>query len=253
VAEKGLAWRRLVIKGRPGHGSVPYGSDNALVTAAEVVRRIADHHSVPQVSALFRAQIEALGLPDDLRDDLLDPARLDEALARSPRRLAPLIHACSHTTFSPNIMRGGVKENVIPSEVNLDVDIRMLPGVTGDDVDAELAELLGELADRVEICRTVDKGSTSSAAGTPMWEAIERRVRHNYPDADILPSLMVGGTDARFFRERGAVGYGAGLLAPDLTAADFGSRFHGHNERIDTRSLGLCTDLWLGVVQDLLG
>ena len=41
VAEKGLAWMRLRVGGTPGHGSMPYGSDNALVTAAEVVRRLA--------------------------------------------------------------------------------------------------------------------------------------------------------------------------------------------------------------------
>ena len=39
VGEKGLAWRRLRIGGTPGHGSMPYGADNALVTAAEVVTR----------------------------------------------------------------------------------------------------------------------------------------------------------------------------------------------------------------------
>ena len=41
VAEKGLAWRRLRVRGTPGHGSMPYGADNALITAAEIVRRLA--------------------------------------------------------------------------------------------------------------------------------------------------------------------------------------------------------------------
>ena len=40
VAEKGIAWRRLRVAGTPGHGSMPYGADNALITAAEVVRRL---------------------------------------------------------------------------------------------------------------------------------------------------------------------------------------------------------------------
>ena len=38
VGEKGVAWRRLTVHGTPGHGSMPFGADNALVTAAEVVR-----------------------------------------------------------------------------------------------------------------------------------------------------------------------------------------------------------------------
>ena len=51
----------------------------------------------------------------------------------------------------------------------------------------------------------------------------------------------------------GAVSYGAGLFSPELDQADFGRRFHGHDERIDVESLRLTTGLWLDVVRDLLG
>ena len=60
-------------------------------------------------------------------------------------------------------------------------------------------------------------------------------------------------TDSRVYRELGAVAYGAGLFSPALDAAEFGSRFHGHNERIDVESLALTTRLWLDVATDLLG
>ena len=40
VLEKGVAWRRLRVRGTPGHGSMPFGADNALVKAAEIVRRV---------------------------------------------------------------------------------------------------------------------------------------------------------------------------------------------------------------------
>ena len=50
--------------------------------------------------------------------------------------MAKFAHACTHTTISPNMVHGGVKTNVIPDEVVLEVDIRTLPGQTGADVDA---------------------------------------------------------------------------------------------------------------------
>ena len=65
--------------------------------------------------------------------------------------------------------------------------------------------------------------------------------------------MTVGFTDARVHRELGAIAYGAGLLSPDISAADFGRRFHGNDERIDVESLGLTTQLWIDVVTDLLG
>ncbi|HSB60644.1 MAG TPA: M20/M25/M40 family metallo-hydrolase, partial [Vicinamibacteria bacterium] len=43
VGEKGGNWRRLVVRGTPGHGSRPFRTDNALVTAARVVQRVADY------------------------------------------------------------------------------------------------------------------------------------------------------------------------------------------------------------------
>src|SRR5947199_8302369 len=49
VGEKGVAWRRLRIKGTPGHGSMPYGADNALVKAAQGVTRVANYRPGPEV------------------------------------------------------------------------------------------------------------------------------------------------------------------------------------------------------------
>ena len=63
--------------------------------------------------------------------------------------------------------------------------------------------------------------------------------------------ITVGFTDARVFRELGAVSYGAGLFSPHVDAAEFGRRFHGHDERVDVESLGLTVELWQRVVADL--
>jgi len=51
VGEKGINWRRLVVKGTPGHGSMPFRTDNALVTAAEVVVQFHRRAHLPIVLA----------------------------------------------------------------------------------------------------------------------------------------------------------------------------------------------------------
>jgi len=61
VGEKGVAWRRLRVKGTPGHGSMPYGANNALVKAAQVVSRLADYRPSPYVDELWRRLVVALG------------------------------------------------------------------------------------------------------------------------------------------------------------------------------------------------
>ena len=253
VGEKGLAWRRLRIKGTPGHGSMPFGADNALIKAAEVIRRVAAYRPRARIDHIWRAQVEAAHLAGDLKAALLDPARIWEACERLPPAVARHYHACTHTTFSPNVAHAGSKMNVIPDLVELDIDIRTVPGDSSEDVNACLREALGDLFDDVELVAMGDHPSSLSATGTPMWDALLRQVRATYPNADFLPELLVGATDARFFRDKGVVGYGTGLFDRNVSMAEFAARFHGHNERIDVTSLGLCTDLWVGVVKDLLG
>jgi acetylornithine deacetylase/succinyl-diaminopimelate desuccinylase-like protein len=251
--EKGVGWRRLTVYGTPGHGSMPYGADNALITTAEVVRRLTTFTPTPQLNDHWRAYVDAMGLDDDGRAALLDPGRLRDALASMDQRIARYCHAVTHTTFSPNVIHGGTKTNVIPDRVELEVDIRTLPGQTDEDVDALLTEALGDLADRVDVAPAVpSRAASSSTTGTPLWEILRARAEATHPGSEVLPWMLVGGTDAAFFRERGAVAYGAGLFSDKASLAEFQSRFHGHDERIDVESLGLSTQLWIDVAEALL-
>jgi acetylornithine deacetylase/succinyl-diaminopimelate desuccinylase-like protein len=255
VAERGVAWRRLTVRGVPGHGSMPFRRDNALIKAAGVVQRLAEYRPAPRFSELWTTRVETLGLPDELREVLLDLDRIDEALDRLPSvPAASHLYSCTHTTFSPNLVDGGsMKVNVIPDTVVVDVDIRTLPGDGPDEVEAHLRAALGDLADHVEVEPLMNDEASISRTDTPLWDAIGRAVNTPFPSARLTPQMVVGFTDARIYREMGAIAYGAGLFSPSLDAADFGSRFHGHNERIDIESLALTTRLWHDVAVDLLG
>jgi hypothetical protein len=69
----------------------------------------------------------------------------------------------------------------------------------------------------------------------------------------LVPMMMVGGTDNRYFRRAGAVGYGFGLFSERLRFEDFASMFHGNDERVDQESLRLSTELWMALAHDFLG
>jgi acetylornithine deacetylase/succinyl-diaminopimelate desuccinylase-like protein len=252
VGEKGLAWRRLRVHGTPGHGSRPYRTDNALVKTAEIVRRMTAYRAVAQLDDVWRAQVAAMDLSDDMRAGLLDPARIDETIEQLPLSVGRMCHAMTHITFSPNVVHGGQKTNVIPDVIDLEIDIRSMPGETPDDVDALLVELLGDLAGDVEVSTLQSSEATSSPVGNPLWDALAARTQVVYPGAELVPGIVVGGTDARFFRNRGVIAYGAGLFSPAMTHESFSERFHGNDERVDVESLGLAADLWVGVAEHLL-
>jgi acetylornithine deacetylase/succinyl-diaminopimelate desuccinylase-like protein len=254
VGEKGFNWRRLIVRGTPGHGSMPFGSDNALVTAAEIVRRIAAYRPKTTVLDVWRRYIASLDLEPALAADLVDPERVLDAASRMPvRGFAPLAHACTHTTFSPNIARGGAKVNVVPDRVEIDVDIRALPGVSAEDVDLMLAEAIGDLGGRVTVeAPESDEGSISSSA-TPLADALARVTGALMPGSQVVPRMMAGATDARHFRWKGVTAYGFALHSPRIPYGEYSAMYHGNNERIDVESLGLTARLWDALCRDLLG
>jgi len=254
TGEKGVAWRKLRIHGTPGHGSAPFRSDNALVKAAAIIQKLAAYQPAPRFHELWREEVESLGLDDETTNGLLDEKRLDDVLASmSHTGTARRLHACSHTTFSCNVVEGPMKTNIIPGVIDLGVDIRTLPGEDASDVEAHLHAALGSLADDVDVEIVMNDVASISRTDNPMWDALQRAINARFPSARLRQQLVAGFTDARIFRRMGSIAYGAGLFSPDLQAADYAARFHGNNERIDIESLRLTTQLWLDVVRDLMG
>jgi acetylornithine deacetylase/succinyl-diaminopimelate desuccinylase-like protein len=252
VAEKGTFWTKIRVHGTPSHGSRPFHTDNALVTAAEVVRRIAEFRPQTRIHESWRRFVDGMHFEPELADALLDADRFEDALADLPTGVAREYHACTHTTFAPTVAHGGTKTNVIPDRVDLEVDIRTLPGQTGADATALLREALGDLADVVEI-ESNDDPATASPVETPLWESLERVSGRLCEGSALVPSLMVGGTDNRFFRRAGSVAYGFGLFSQRLQYDDFTKMFHGNDEKVDQESLALSTQLWEAVARDLVG
>jgi acetylornithine deacetylase/succinyl-diaminopimelate desuccinylase-like protein len=256
VGEKGANWRRIIVHGTPGHGSRPFRTDNALVTAAVIIQRIADYRPAARILDAWKNYITALELDPDLTAALVDPDRVWKAARDLDNvSLARDAHACTHTTFSPNVARGGSKVNVIPDKVELEVDIRALPGITSDEVEAMLKEAMGDLADRATIITPPNRtrGGSLSPLDTPIMHAMSRVATRLMPGSAVVPAMTTGGTDARFFRWKGIPSYGFGLHSTRIPYTEYPAMFHGHNERVDSESLRLSAEMWEALCRDFLG
>ncbi len=166
--------------------------------------------------------------------------------------MARLFHACTHTSVNPTIIRGGTKLNVVPDAVEIDLDIRIVPTETEEDVRRMLDEAIGDLADSVELTVHSSEPPSSSPVDTPLYESLQRLVPRWYEGSAVVPMLTVGATDARFFRWLGMTAYGFGLFSQKMTYEDYSVMFHGDDERVDQESLRLSTELWQAVAHDLL-
>lgn len=253
VSEKGIQWSKLRVTGTPGHGAMPFRTDNALVKAAEVVRRIAAYKPPTRIQDEWRGLVATMGLPEEMAKPLVTEAGFTEAIAGLPMGLSRMAYSCAHTTITPTVFHAGAKLNVIPDTVEIELDIRTLPGDGAAEVRAMLDDAIGDLAPEVELVVATEHPPTRSPIHTPLWDAIGRVAQRFYSDAEIVPMLMIGATDARFFRNAGSVAYGFGMFSRKLTLDDLASMGHGDDERVDVESLGMVTDMWDALVRDFLG
>jgi len=253
VAEKGSQWTRLRVKGTPGHGSMPYKSDNALVKAAELITRIARYKAPLHLHEIWKRFIEGIDLPAVQRMALTTAATFDAALDRMPEGTDRMMYAATRTTLSPNIGRAGVKLNVIPDSAEVDVDIRIQAGDEGEGVRKMLRDAAGDLWKDVEILEEGDNPATQSPIDTPLWDALTKVTKQLVPGSKTVPFLVVGATDARYFRRKGVTSYGYGLMSERIPFGEFSKLFHGNNERVDQETLSLMTPLWEGVAREMVG
>jgi len=255
VGEKGSCWCRLRVHGEAGHASQPFRTDNALVTAAAVVGRLAAFRPTAQIHSAWRQFIEGMGWPNEIARLLLDPGEIEDLLENMPDlAMARQAHACTHITMAPTIVHGGTKINVIPDTVELEVDIRTLPGQNEAEVRALVAEAIGpELSPKVEVLSMVDDPASSSPRDTPLWGAMEKVSQRFHPGAPPVPFFCAGATDARFFRRLGTTAYGYGMFSERLGFEQFAVMFHGDDERVDVESLEMSVSMFEQLAQEFVG
>lgn len=252
TGEKGPHWTILRSLGTPGHGSLPFGSDNALAKMVEAVHGILSEPMPVAITDDWRSFVAALDLAEDLRDALVDPDRVDEAIATialSDPLFARYAHAVTHLTISPNMLRAGMKANVVANQATTQVDIRALPGMDRGFIDSHLYKAMGNARDDIEIEPFLDLEATVSATGNELWEAIGDVVAEIEGHRNLLPTMMNVATDARYWRPKGTVAYGVGLYDDRMDFSEMLSLFHGNDERVSVASVEKTTDLYVKLLE----
>jgi acetylornithine deacetylase/succinyl-diaminopimelate desuccinylase-like protein len=256
TGEKGAFWSLLRATGSPGHGSAPYGSDNALRKMVEAVHGIFSEPMPVAITHEWEEFVASLDLDEEVKEALVDPDRIDDAIetfAVDDPLFARYAHAVTHLTVSPNVLHAGVKSNVIASQASSNIDIRGLPGTDRSFVDSHLFKAMGSARDDVDIEPIQDFEPTSSPTGNPFWELIADSVEALEGHRRLLPMMMNVATDARFWRKKGTIAFGVGLYDDRMDFSEMLALFHGHDERVSVESVGRTTRLYQEILARLLG
>ena len=235
IAEKQICWIKATMRGPGGHGSLPV-QDGAMAALSRLLERL-DRRRLPvHVTPVARLMIETIasasgGLKGLILSQLTNPLLTDTVINILGEN-GHIFNSILHNTVSPTILQGSTKINVIPSEVTVELDGRLLPGYHPDDMIAELHQIVG---DDIEIEVVLhDPGPTEPDMG--LFDLLAGILRHADPDGIPLPFLLSGCTDARFFSQLGIQTYG---FLPMTLPEDFefSQTIHAANERIPVESI----------------
>ncbi len=239
TAEKLPRRARLVVNGTSGHGSIPR-TDNALVHLAGAVAKVGTWVTPMRLNDTTRTYFERLATistPEQAAryNGLLDPARSADIQAYLAEH-EPMHYSMLRTSVVPTILDAGFRMNVIPSQAEATLDIRVLPD---EDVPAfydQMKAIIGDPAVKIEPLPAGAREATPpSRLDTEMFRAIETVGKRLYPGSITLPSMLTGATDMAQLRAKGVQAYGIGSAVTDNDRTNYGA--HSDVERLPESSL----------------
>ena len=159
----------------------------------------------------------------------------------------PSFNSILHTTCIATMIEGGHATNALPQRVRANINCRIFPGESAEEVRQALIGAIGD--DAVSV--TIPNVRSAASAPPPLNEAIMGPVRRAaeaaFPGVPLVPMMAAGGTDAAFTTPAGIPTYGFSgfFIHPETTRA------HGLNERIPVQSLLDGRRMLYGLVKDL--
>jgi acetylornithine deacetylase/succinyl-diaminopimelate desuccinylase-like protein len=241
LAEKLQCQLRLTMRGPAGHGSMPI-KGGAMARLGQVLRDL-DRQQLPvHITPVTRMMIESLAGNTDgstslILRQLLRPRLAEALLNNTGKRLKPFLPLLRNTV-SPTIVHGGEKINVIPCEITLDLDGRMLPGFTPEIMVKEVQAIVGPDIE-IEVLST--DPPNDGLLDMTLFSMLAGVLRALDPEGIPLPYMLPAVSDARFFARLGIQHYGFTPLnlPPDF---NFMATVHAADERIPVDALHFGTE-----------
>jgi len=235
VAEKQMCWLKATVRGAGGHGSMPVRG-GAMAKLGRFLQQL-DRHRLPvHITPVAREMISRVaatagGLSGLLIGLLKNPLLTDKLLDLMGAR-ALLFDSLLHNTVCPTVLKGGERVNVIPGELSVGLDGRLLPGYGPEDMLRELRAIVGNEVE-FELLHYYPGPGRPDMGLFPELTAI---LREADPGCEPIPLLLSGVTDARFFSQLGIQTYGY-LPMPLPPGFDFSRTIHSADERIPVAAL----------------
>lgn len=219
-----------------GHSSVPR-PDNAINELAAGLVRVAQFRFPvalnPTTRAFFEqtAKVEKPDMAAAMRAVVTNP---DDSAAAAIVSRDPRYNSMLRTTCVATRLAGGHAYNALPQTASANVNCRIVPTSSADEVRATLVRVLADSGISITYVDSVrERFPTSPPDIDPaVLDATTALTRRMWGDIPVVPIMVTGATDGRFLRASGVPTYGvSGIFSvPSETNA------HGRDEKLRVKS-----------------
>lgn len=239
VAERQACWMKATVRGPGGHGSLPLRG-GAMAKLGYLLQQLDQHrlpfHITPVAKQMIGTMASALPFPSNLVLRQLPNPRLTDTVLKLLGTKGQVFDPLLHNTVNATVVNGGEKINVIPSEIAIELDGRLLPGYSPNDIMAELRQIVGEV--ELELIRH-DSGPAEPDMG--LFDTLADILREVDPSGIPVPLMLPAATDSRFFSRLGIQTYGfLPMTLPE--EMNFSQLIHSADERIPVDALNFGTN-----------
>ena len=251
---------QLTVTNPGGHSSLPV-PDNAIYHLADALTRLQQHPFPFELNAVTRAYFERLSTLEtgekaaDLKAIVRatpDPAAI-ERLSKNPEW-----NSMMHTTCVATRLQAGHANNALPQMAQANVNCRILPGHSLEEIRQELIRIFDD--PKVTVRYTDDAGNVFDTApdrkqlpppplNPELMAAVEKLTAAMWPGAPVIPTMATGASDSVYTNGAGMPSYGVSGIAMETNDV----RAHGQDERLPINSYYRGVDFYYQLVKMLSG
>ncbi len=240
ASEKLYADYALTVLNPGGHSSLPR-LDNAIYRLADGLARLQRYQFPVELNAVTRAYFKKESTvvygqqAADMKAVLLDPP---DSAAVERLSKDPFDNATMRTTCVATVFRAGGATNALPQRAEANVNCRILPGHSREQIRQKLIEILADpkIAVRISGDSTSEYANAEAEPPAPLrpelMQAIDKIAAQMWPGAPVVPAMSTGATDGKYTNAAGMPTYGVSGVAIDVN----GDREHGKDERVKINS-----------------
>ena len=224
---------KLEVHNKGGHSAVPV-KENAIYRLAEALTRLAKFDFPINLNETTRMFFERSALQEtgQTKADMLTMARvpLDTAAANRLAKASPFYNSKMRTTFVATMLSGGHAENALPQSAQANINCRMLPDESPENVLAVLKAVVADTLVTIT-CTNASTLSPRSSLRKDVLDDLDQLTASMWPGVIVAPYMSSGASDGKFLRAAGIPVYGITGMFADMDDV----RAHGKDERLGVK------------------